>query len=214
MEPFNRLRGIAAPLRRDDIDTDAVIPVPWMKSTTPDYRRALFANWRFENGDGVTEIPSFVLNRVPFRDAAVLVAGSNFGCGSSREAAVWALHGFGIRCVIAPSFSDIFFENCFKNGFLPLALPGEEVGRLLQLLEAGEQGHVVEVDLPTQIVTYPGGRAVPFAIDSGRKAGLLSGLDEIGRTLAHESAIDAFVTRDRELRPWIYDPPLNAGPAR
>jgi 3-isopropylmalate/(R)-2-methylmalate dehydratase small subunit len=210
MDPFQRLRGIAAPLPQDDVNTDAVIPVPWMKSTKPDYRRALFANWRYQNGDGLTEIPGFVLNRMPFRNAKVLVAGSNFGCGSSREAAVWALQGFGIRCVIAPSFGDILFENCFKNGFLPLVLTQDDVKYLLHELEAGEHGHLVDIDLPTQLVAFPDGRAVPFAIDGGRKAALLSGLDEIGRTLTHEGAIDAFRARDRGLRPWIYDPPLNA----
>jgi 3-isopropylmalate/(R)-2-methylmalate dehydratase small subunit len=210
MAPFERVRGIAAPLPRDDVNTDAVIPVPWMKSTTPDYRRALFANWRYENGDGVTEIPGFVLNRVPFREARVLVAGSNFGCGSSREAAVWALQGFGIRCVIAPSFGDIFFENCLKNGFLPLVLPHDEVARLMHLLEEDQSGQVVDVDLPSQVVTYPDGRFVSFTIDDGRKTALLSGLDEIGRTLTNEGDLDRFVARDRTLRPWIYDPALNA----
>ena len=127
MEKFIRLEGVAAPMPRDNVDTDAVIPIPWMKSVKPDYARALFANWRWKDGDGVTEIEGFLLNREPFRQAVILVAGDNFGCGSSREHAVWALAGFGIRCVIATSFGDIFFENCFKNGVLPLVLPAPRV---------------------------------------------------------------------------------------
>lgn len=210
MEKFLRLEGVAAPLPRDNVDTDAVIPVPWMKSVAPDYARALFANWRWQDGDGVTELRAFVLNQEPFRHACILVAGSNFGCGSSREAAVWALLGFGIRCVIAPSFGDIFYENSFKNGLLPLTLPPEKVQRALALLGAGEGGCRIAIDLEAQTVAFPDREVVPFAIDAGRRGTLLRGQDEIGETLLALERIDAFEQRDREERPWIYDPPLNA----
>jgi 3-isopropylmalate/(R)-2-methylmalate dehydratase small subunit len=209
MEKFTRLEGIAVPMPRDNIDTDAVIPVPWMKSIAPDYHRALFANWRWTNGDGVTEIPDFILNREPFRHARILVAGNNFGCGSSREAAVWALLGFGMRCVIAPSFGDIFYENSFKNGLFPLVAPDSLVKRIAGLLEAGEGGCRMTVDLTTKAVTLPSGDIVAFEINAGRRTTLLEGLDEIGITLRDIAAIEAFQRRDRAEHPWIYNPALN-----
>ena len=210
MEKFIRLEGVAAPMPRDNVDTDAVIPIPWMKSLAPDYARALFAAWRWKDGDGVTELGDFVLNREPFRRARVLVAGSNFACGSSREHAVWALTGFGIRCVIAPSFGDIFFDNSFKNGLLPLILPATQVKRALALLGEGAGGCRMTVDLEAQAVTFPDGEVVPFTIDAGRRRTLLLGLDEIGQSLLDMDSIDAFEQRDRQERPWIYQPPLNA----
>lgn len=210
MEKFVRLEGVAAPLPRDNVDTDAVIPVPWMKSVTPDYARALFANWRWQDGDGVTELPDFVLNREAFRGAVFLVSGANFGCGSSREAAVWALAGFGIRCVIAASFGDIFYENCFKNGVLPLKLPPDHLARLQVQLAEGTGGHRMAVDLEAQTLRLPDGTTLGFDIDAGRRRMLLSGLDEIGQTLLMEAELAAFEERDRRARPWIYEPPLNA----
>jgi len=209
MTPFVQVSGIAAPLPRADVGTDSVIPVPWMKAIEPDYARALFANWRWKDGDGVTELPDFVLNRSPYREACILVAGSNFGCGSSREAAVWALLGFGIRCVIAPSFGDIFHENSYKNGLLPLALPEAQVQELLASLAYGAGGSRMTVDLEAQQITSPDGRIIPFNIDASRRAALIAGLDEVGVTLTQRDAIAAFQARDRQLRPWIYDPPLN-----
>jgi 3-isopropylmalate/(R)-2-methylmalate dehydratase small subunit len=212
MEKFIRLEGIAAPLPRDNIDTDAIIPVPWMKSITPDFHRALFANWRWQGGDGVTEVSSFILNREPFRHARILVGGNNFGCGSSREAAVWALLGFGIRCVIAPSFGDIFYENSFKNGLFPLILPEPLVRRLAEFLAAGKHGCQVVVDLEAKTVALPDGAVIPFEIDAGRRTILLEGLDEIGVTLRDISAIEEFQRRDRELHPWVYLPALDGRP--
>ncbi len=212
MTPFIRLSGVAAPLPRADVDTDAVIPVPWMKAIEPDYARALFANWRWQDGDGVTELPGFVLNREPYRRACILVARSNFGCGSSREAAVWALQGFGIRCVIAPSFGDIFFDNALKNGLLPLMLPAEQVEALLRSLEQGLGGSHMAVDLEAQRITTPEGGELAFSVDPSRRAALLAGLDEIGMTLSQREAIDAFQQHDRLIRPWIYEPPLNRPP--
>jgi 3-isopropylmalate/(R)-2-methylmalate dehydratase small subunit len=212
MKKFIRLEGIAVPLPRDNIDTDAIIPVPWMKSITPDFRRALFANWRWHGGDGVTEVGSFILNREPFRHARIVVGGSNFGCGSSREAAVWALLGFGIRCVIAPSFGDIFYENSFKNGLFPLILPEKLVSRIAELLEAGRHGYQMVVDFEAKTVTLPDGEVVPFEIDAGRRTILLEGLDEIGMTLRDISAIEEFQRRDRELHPWVYFTALDGRP--
>jgi 3-isopropylmalate/(R)-2-methylmalate dehydratase small subunit len=209
MDKFIRLEGIAAPMPRDNVDTDAVIPVPWMKSIRPDYARALFANWRWKDGDGVTANPDFVLNRAPFREARILVAAANFGCGSSREAAVWALQGFGIRCVLASSFGDIFYENSFKNGLLPLVQPPATLARLHAQLAAGTGGCRMAVDLEAQTLTEPDGTVQPFAIDAGRRRTLLDGLDEIGQTLLSSDVIAAFEQRDRAARPWIYDPPLN-----
>lgn len=212
MTPFITVSGVAAPLARSDVDTDAVIPVPWMKAIEPDYAKALFANWRWKDGDGITEIPDFVLNQPPFRKACILVAGINFGCGSSREAAVWALQGFGIRCVIAPSFGDIFHDNAYKNGLLPLVLPEPQVGALLAALDQRVGGARMTVDLQTQTLTTPDGTALTFSIDPSRRAALLAGLDEVGVTLTHRDAIAAFQSRDRAQRPWIYDPPLDHPP--
>jgi 3-isopropylmalate/(R)-2-methylmalate dehydratase small subunit len=209
MEPFTRTEGIAAPLLRDNIDTDAVIPVPWMKSVQPDFARALFANWRWRNGDGVTEVAGFVLNREPFRAAKILVAGANFGCGSSREHAVWALLGFGIRCVLAPSFGDIFYENAFKNGLLPVALPREAMAQIADAVERQEGGCRMAVDLEARRIEFGGAQSLEFTIDEGRRTALLAGLDEIGMTLRDAEAIAAFQQRDREDRPWIYEPALN-----
>jgi 3-isopropylmalate/(R)-2-methylmalate dehydratase small subunit len=209
MEKFIRLEGIAAPMPRDNIDTDAVIPVPWMKSIRPDYARALFANWRWKDSDGVTEVEGFVLNRAPFRHASILVAGDNFGCGSSREAAVWALSGFGIRCVLASSFGDIFYENSFKNGLLPLVQSTDSLARLHAQLAQGVGGCRMTVDLVAQTMTQPDGTTLPFTIDAGRRQALLAGLDEIGETLLEVQQIAAFEARDRVARPWIYDPPLD-----
>lgn len=209
MTPFVRVSGIAAPLPRADVDTDAVIPIPWMKAIEPDYAKALFANWRWKDGDGVTALPDFVLNRPPFHEACILVAKSNFGCGSSREAAVWALLGFGIRCVIAPSFGDIFHENSYKNGLLPLVLPAEQVQALLDQLAAGTGECRMTVDLEAQAIIAPDASRLSFAIDPSRREALLAGLDEVGMTLKQRDAIDAFQKRDRELRPWIYEPRLD-----
>jgi len=214
MTPFTTLEGVGAPFVRDDIDTDAIIPVAWMKSTNPDYARSLFANWRWVDGAGKQELPDFVLNRDPFRRAVILVAGNNFGCGSARDHAAWALQGFGIRCVLAIGFSDIFRGNAFRSGLLPVVLPQASVDVLERQLNAGTGECQMRVDLPAQTVTGPDGASYHFEIDERRKAMLIAGLDEIGETLLDRASIDAFQRRDRLLRPWIYDPPLNAAAAR
>ena len=209
MEKFTRVDGIAVPLDRDNIDTDAVIPVPWLKSIAPDFRRALFANWRWEGGDGCTEVSSFILNQEPFRNARILVTRDNFGCGSSREAAVWALLGFGIRCVIAPSFGETFHDNSYKNGLFPLVVPQHLISRIIGLLTSGESGHTMAVDLVGQTVTLPGGESVAFEISPAHRTLLMEGLDEIGLTLLDIGEIEAFQRQDREKHPWVYSRLLN-----
>src|SRR5450432_1764533 len=180
MEAFKTLEGVAAPLNMINVDTDMIIPKQFLKTIhRTGLGKALFDEMRF-NPDG-SEKPEFVLNKPAYRKAQILVAGENFGCGSSREHAPWALLDFGIRCVIAPSFADIFYNNCFNNGLLPIALPKEAVARLSD--EARGANHVFSVDLAAQTVTSPSGAIFLFDIDAGRKQKLLEGLDDIGLTL-------------------------------
>ncbi|MGH7804081.1 MAG: 3-isopropylmalate dehydratase small subunit [Candidatus Binatia bacterium] len=202
MQKFERLTGVVATLLVDNIDTDQIIPVHRMLSSmNPDYGAGLFANWRYldEAPD-----PAFVLNQPPFDRATVLIAGANFGCGSSREHAVWALLGFGIRCIIAPSFGDIFFNNCFKQGVLPIVLPAETVRAIAEEAATLESAHRLTIDLVACEILAPTGAVVAFEIDSSLRHVLLEGLDEIGQTLEHEDAIAAFQANDRRARPWIY----------
>ena len=200
MQKFERLTAVAATLPIDNIDTDQLIPVNRMlASMNPDYGAGLFANWRYR---GDAPDPNFVLNKPPFDRAQILIAGANFGCGSSREHAVWALMGFGIRCVIAASFGDIFFNNCFKQGILPLVLAAETVRAVADEAAAGP--HELTVDLVEQRIHAPSGAMFAFAIDAGLRRVLLEGLDDIGQTLQHEQAIADFQMLDRERRPWIY----------
>lgn len=182
-EPFDCIRGIAAPLPIANVDTDAILPAEYLKTI----RRiglgsALFAVLRAD--------PAFVLNRAPWDHAKILIAGDNFGCGSSREHAPWALVDFGFRCIIAPSIADIFFNNCFKNGILAIALPKEEVARLLVLASDASTAEML-VDLPSQTIVA-GGRPIVFAVDTGRKTRLLEGLDEIGESLRYTDNIAAY----------------------
>jgi 3-isopropylmalate/(R)-2-methylmalate dehydratase small subunit len=160
----------------------------------------LFDEMRY--GDDGAEIPDFVLNKPAYRNAQILVAGENFGCGSSREHAPWALLDFGIRCVIAPSFADIFFNNCFKNGILPIVLPQEEVDKLMDDAERGANA-VVTVDLENQTITGPDGGSIAFEVDAFSKHCLMNGLDDIGLTLEKSSAIAAFETQAAQSRPWV-----------
>ena len=201
MERFDRLTGIAAPLLQENINTDAIIPVPWIVNFGRDFGHGLFGNWRYDADE--REKPDFILNQPPYREAKILLAGRNFGCGSSREEAVWALLDFGIRCVIAPSFGDIFFENSFKNGLLPVALAPEAVAALARMI-AEAPSPVLTVDLEACTVGAPGGPPLSFAIQEGRRRNLLLGLDEIGQTLTHGADIDRFQAADRHRRPWIY----------
>jgi 3-isopropylmalate/(R)-2-methylmalate dehydratase small subunit len=200
---FTVVAGVAAPLMRANIDTDTVIRIERLTNTEPkDTAPFLFEALRVD-ADG-RENPDFVLNRPEFRGAPILLAGENFGCGSSREGAVWALKHSGIRCVIAPSFGDIFANNCFQNFVLPVVLPAAQVAALAEQCAGGNAR--VTVDLERQMVVSPRGEEMPFAIQSIRRTALLEGLDEIGLTLKHADAIAAFQAQDRAARPWVWQP--------
>ena len=201
MQKFTTLRGVAAPLPMINVDTDMIIPKQFLKTIKrTGLGKNLFDELRY-NPDG-SEKPEFVLNRPAYRKAQVLVAGENFGCGSSREHAPWALLDFGIRCVIAPSFADIFYNNCFKNGILPIALPKAEVAKLMDDAERGSNA-ILAVDLEKQEITGPDGGRIRFEIEPFRKRCLLEGLDDIGLTLQKQAAIDSFETKARLERPWL-----------
>ena len=190
MTPFTTLTAIALPLPINNIDTDRITPARFLrKPRSSGYHHFLFNDLRFlENGE---KNPDFVLNQASYEGARILVAGTNFGCGSSREGSVWALEGFGFRALIAPSFGDILFNNCFKNGVLPIILPAEAVTALLTLLEA-RPGASVAISLPDQTVTAPDATVYTFEIDRFRKKALLAGLDEVGLTMSYLDKIKAF----------------------
>jgi 3-isopropylmalate/(R)-2-methylmalate dehydratase small subunit len=201
METFTTLRGIAAPLPLANINTDAISPSSAGMSISVDLGAMLFANWRYLSGGA--ENSDFVLNQPRFRQSKILVGGTNFGCGSSRERAVWALMRFGIRCVVAPSFGEIFQENCFQNGLLPVTLAAAECAALGQAL-ADAADPTVTVDLERFSLTWPDGRISSFAISPERRTALLEGLDEIDVILRMETDIAEFQNADRTRRPWIY----------
>ena len=203
MEPLITLTSVVAPLLRDNVDTDAIIPAEYMRSLATDPATGLFARWRYL-ADGSPD-PAFVLNDPRYRDARILVSGANFGCGSSRENAVWALDRYGIRCVIAPGFSDIFTENAFRNGLLPLALPAAGHARLASAALAGEL--TITVDVAQRHVALPSGETMPFALDPRRQARLLAGCDEIAETLARGAEIDRFRRAQQDRAPWLYPQP-------
>lgn len=201
MEKFEKLHGIAAPMPLVNIDTDMIIPKVFLKSIQRSgFGKHLFDEMRF-NRDG-TEIEEFVLNKPQYRDAEILIAGDNFGCGSSREHAPWAIADFGIKCVVSTSFADIFFNNCFKNGILPVVLPQEQVDILMADAEKGANARVT-VDLEAQEITTSEGEVIKFDVDSHRKHCLLEGLDDIGQTMQKQSAIDAFEAQASAARPWV-----------
>ena len=200
MQAFTLLSGVAAPMPVDNIDTDAITPMAAGKSISVDLGAMLFNNARYRP-DG-SEDPAFVLNQPRFRHSVILVAGQNFGCGSSRERAVWALMKFGIRCVIAPSFADIFNDNAFQNGLLPVVLPAERSAALAAALLAGDA--IVTVDLQRCVVTADGVET-PFEVPAERRAALLEGLDEIDVILRMGQDIDTYEQTDRQRRPWLYD---------
>ncbi len=205
MEKFDTLTAVAAPLLRDNIDTDAIIPSREMKSVSKTGLSAgLFAGWRYTAIGGREPNPEFVLNKPQFSGTRIILGGSNFGCGSSREHAVWALHEYGIRAVIAPSFSPIFFGNCIRNGIVPVRLPAATVAALAAWVEQDPATHRVTVDLTAQSVSTPAGASHRFELDDEPRAMLLEGLDAIDLTLKQRPAIAAFRERDRRERPWIY----------
>lgn len=201
MEKFDKLTGIAAPLPIINVDTDMIIPKQFLKTIKrTGLGKSLFYEMRYHE-DG-SKNDDFVLNKSAWNKATILVAGENFGCGSSREHAPWALLDFGIRCVIAPSFADIFYNNCFKNGILPIALPQEDVDKLMDDAERGANA-TVTVDLEKQVITGPDGGAIAFEIDEFKKHCLLNGLDDIGLTLEKVSHIDAYEAKQSNNQPWL-----------
>ena len=201
MENFELLKGIAAPLPMMNVDTDMIIPKQFLKTIKRSgLGKNLFDEMRYSR-DG-REIADFVLNRVPYRQAEILVAGDNFGCGSSREHAPWALLDFGIRCVISTSFADIFYNNCFKNGMLPIILPADQVEILMNDSEKGSNARI-EVDLEAQTITSSDGKVFSFEVDPFKKHCLLNGLDDIGLTMEKSSSIDAFEKKLEIERPWL-----------
>ena len=210
MEKFEPFSGIVAPMDRANVDTDAIIPKQYLKSIKrTGFGPNLFDDWRYLD-PGAPDIdnarrrlnPDFILNRNPHRSAQILLARENFGCGSSREHAVWALLDFGIKVVIAPSFADIFFNNSFKNGLLPITLDSAVVSRLFDEVAANE-GYRLTVDLDAQIVSTEAGQRIPFEIDEFRRYCLLNGLDDIGLTLQHADAIKAFEADYYQKSPWL-----------
>jgi 3-isopropylmalate/(R)-2-methylmalate dehydratase small subunit len=208
MQKFDELTAVAAPYPFANVDTDRIIRIERCARTP----REEMGNWAFEmerfTKDG-SDNPEFVLNREPFRGAGILVADDNFGCGSSREMAVWAVAGMGIRCVIAPSFGEIFFGNCFQNGVLPIRLPADDVARLQQRLAEATpdtpERATLTVNLREQQILTPWSERIPFAVEPLRREALLEGLDPIGITLKRSAAIDAFQVRQRAARPWVWE---------
>ncbi len=201
MQPFTTLTGVAAPMPTVNIDTDMIIPKQFLKTIKrTGLGKGLFAEMRFHE-DG-SENPDFVLNQPAYRAAPILVAGDNFGCGSSREHAPWALLDFGIRCVIAPSFADIFYNNCFKNGILPIRVSQENWEKLLDDAQRGANA-TLTIDLESQTIKGPDGGTIAFDIDAHRKHCMLNGLDDIGLTLQKNSAIEVYENTLAGERPWI-----------
>jgi len=200
MKAFTRLDGVAAPLGLANIDTDQIIPKQFLKTVDREgLAKGLFYDFRFDEQGAPKD--GFVLNDPAYKGAQILIAGDNFGCGSSREHAPWALQDFGINCVIAPSFADIFHGNCFNNGLLPVVLKPDEVEALLD--EARGGNHVFSVDLEQQTVTAPSGKVFRFDIDPGRKEKMLKGLDAIGETLQHAGDIDVYEMKRAIGQPWL-----------
>jgi 3-isopropylmalate/(R)-2-methylmalate dehydratase small subunit len=211
MEALNKVDGIVAPMDRPNVDTDAIIPKQFLKSIKrTGFGPNLFDEWRYlDHGEpGMDNSkrplnPDFVLNQERYQGAKILLARENFGCGSSREHAPWALQDYGFRVIIAPSFADIFFNNCFKNGVLPIMLDAAKVDQLFKEVEASP-GYTLNVDLPAQTITTPGGEVISFEVDSFRKHCLVNGLDDIGLTLQHADDIRAYEAKRRQSAPWLF----------
>jgi 3-isopropylmalate/(R)-2-methylmalate dehydratase small subunit len=203
MDPFTSLTGAAAPLDRINVDTDQITPKQYLKSIgRTGFGKFLFADWRYQDGDLKRPRPDFVLNQPRYRDAKILVTRDNFGCGSSREHAAWALTDFGIRCVIASSFGDIFYNNSLKNGLLPAIVEDSEAERLIREIES-HPGLQVKVDLREQVISTDSGFSVRFRVSPEAKRKLLEGLDDISQTLLHEREITDFEQRRKRAQPWL-----------
>ena len=217
MQKFTLLKGIVAPMDRANVDTDAIIPKQFLKSIRKTgFGPNLFDAWRYldpgepgQDPNSRKPNPEFVLNQPRYQGASVLLARKNFGCGSSREHAPWAIDQYGFRCVIAPSFADIFFNNCFKNGLLPIVLPEAVVGQLFDEV-AAFPGYELTVDLERQVVVRPQGQEIPFEVQAFRKYCLLNGLDDIGLTLRHAEKIKAFEAERLATKPWLAHTAVNA----
>ncbi|SRR5690606_2480327 len=202
MEKFREITSVAAPVPASNVDTDRIIPARFLKTIKrTGLGKHLFNDVRY-NEDG-SERPDFILNKEPYRNAQILVVGENFGCGSSREHAPWALTDFGIRCVIGTTFADIFYNNSFKNGLLLIKLDKEQVAKLMEDARNGHNARIT-VNLEKQEITRPDGEVIPFEVDPFRKHCLLEGLDDIGLTLKKEKGIGSFEERDRASHPWLY----------
>ncbi|RVT91994.1 3-isopropylmalate dehydratase small subunit [Rhodovarius crocodyli] len=202
MKAFTTLTGVAAPLPMANVDTDKIIAARFLKTIKRSgLGKNLFADMRYK-ADG-SENPDFVLNQEPYRQAEILIAYENFGCGSSREHAPWALLDFGIRCVIAPDFADIFHGNSFKNGILPIKLPREICEKLMEDAKMGSNARI-SIDLERQVVVRPNGEEIPFEVDPFRRHCLLNGLDDIGQTLQHAPSIDDYEAKRRAAAPWLF----------
>lgn len=212
MQAYNTQTGIVCPLDRSNVDTDQIIPKQFLKSIKrTGFGVNLFDDWRYKDEgypgqDPSTRVinPDFVLNKLRYQGATILLARDNFGCGSSREHAPWALSEYGFRTVIAPSFADIFYNNCFKNGMLPIVLPEEQVDELFEACFANE-GYELTADLERQVVVTPEGKEFPFEVDEFRKHCLLNGLDDIGLTLQQEDAIKAYEAKMQQKTPWVFN---------
>jgi 3-isopropylmalate/(R)-2-methylmalate dehydratase small subunit len=204
MDKFTTVSGPAAPMLRANIDTDVIIPIQRLVGTG---REGLgpYAFERMRYAKDGSDNPDFVLNRPQYRDSPILLAGANFGCGSSREGAVWALMGMGFRAVLAPSFGDIFFNNCFQNGMLPVVLPEEAIRRIAEETEAAQGARHTRVDLARQVVVTPEGAEIPFSVDARKKEALLEGLDDIALTLRFQDRIHGWYAADRAARPWAWE---------
>jgi 3-isopropylmalate/(R)-2-methylmalate dehydratase small subunit len=203
MEPFVTLDAIVAPLDRENVNTDDITPVRYLKSIRrTGFGPALFANWRYLDAQG-TPNPDFVLNQPRYQGTQILLTRANFGAGSSREHAPWALLEYGFRCIIAPSFADIFYNNCFNNGILPLTLADSEIDTLFREVQAAE-GYRLKVDLPSQTITRPSGERFVFTLDAFKKESLLKGLDNIGWTLQYVDDIQRYEERRRQEAPWVF----------
>jgi 3-isopropylmalate/(R)-2-methylmalate dehydratase small subunit len=212
MQAFTQLNGLVAPLDRANVDTDAIIPKQFLKSIKRSgFGPNAFDEWRYlDHGEpGMDNSkrkinPEFVLNQSRYQGASVLLARENFGCGSSREHAPWALEDYGFRVIIAPSFADIFFNNCFKNGMLPIVLSADDVDNLFKETEASE-GYQLNIDLSAQTINTPSGNSYIFDVDAFRKHCLLNGLDDIGLTMQHQDAIKAFEKKHQVAQPWLFN---------
>jgi len=212
MEPFTRLTAVAAPLIRANVDTDAIIPSREMKTVSKTgLADGLFAGWRYRDIGSREPDPDFVLNQPAYAQARILLGGENFGCGSSREHAVWALAEYGIRAIVAPSFSPIFYSNCVRNGILPVRLPAADIAALAADIAGDPRTRLLAIDLRSCELRAPGGAVYRFDVEPEAREMLLEGLDGIALTMKHRREIEAFQRADREARPWIYLAPPGGG---